>query len=60
MICYLEKIENNQGRIFVKDLEATTATKLRQLDLKLIEWIIVKNVKYVMKKGAIKLDEEEE
>ena len=54
MICYLEKIENNHGRIFVKDLEATTATKLRQLDLKLIEWIIVKNVKYVMRKGAVK------
>ena len=60
MTCYLQKVENNHGRIVVKDLEPTTATKLKQIDLKTIEWIVVKNVKYVIKKGALKLDDEEE
>lgn len=61
MICYLQKVENITERIFVKNLEATAASKkLGQIDIKAIQWIVVKNVKYVINKGAIKLDDEEE
>lgn len=60
MICHLVKVENNLGRSTVIDLQATTPSKFRQIDHRTIEWIIFRNVKYVLKKGAKKADDQEE
>lgn len=62
MVCHLVKVENNLGRSTVIDLKATTPNKFRQVDHRTIEWIVFKNVKYVLKKGAKKAadDHEEE
>ena len=46
------KIEKNLGRIFVADLQAKSASKIRQIDCKTIEWFVFKNVKYILHKGA--------
>lgn len=60
MICHLVKVENNLGRSTVIDLQAKTPNKFRQIDHRTIEWIIFRNVRYFLKKGAKKVDEEEE
>lgn len=57
MTCHLVKVENNLGRSTVIDLTAKGENKFRQIDHRTIEWIIFKNVKYVLKKGG-KKDEE--
>jgi hypothetical protein len=59
MICHLVKVENNLGRSTVIDLNAQSPNKFRQVDHRTIEWIIFKNVKYSLKKGA-KANEAEE
>jgi hypothetical protein len=60
MTCHLVKVENNLGRSTVIDLGAKTENKFRQVDHRTLQWIIFKNVKYVLKKGGKKLDNEEE
>ena len=59
MTCHLVKVENNLGRSTVIDLNAQTPSKFRQVDHRSIEWIVFKNIKYVLKKGG-KKDEPEE
>ncbi|TNV81452.1 hypothetical protein FGO68_gene12261 [Halteria grandinella] len=54
MTCHLVKVENNLGRSTVIDLTAKTENKFRQIDHRTIQWIIYKNVKYVLKKGGKK------
>ncbi len=48
------KAENKLGRSLVIDLDATTPSKFRQIDHRTIEYIIVNNTKYFLKKGAKK------
>ena len=52
MVCHMIEIENNLGRSLVIDLTATTESKFRQIDHRSIDFIIFKNKKYVLKKGA--------
>jgi hypothetical protein len=58
----LVKAENKLGRSLVIDLDATTPSKFRQIDHRTIEYIIVNNTKYFLKKGAKKqaLEESDE
>lgn len=58
MTCHLVESENNLGRSTVIDLSAKTPNKFRQVDHRTIEYIIYKNAKYVLKKGAKKVEEE--
>ncbi len=63
MICHLVKVEGKLGRSTVICLDANTENKFRQIDHRSIEFIIFKNVKYVLKKGGkkeAKNDDEEE
>jgi len=60
MICHLVEAENMLGRSTVIDLSAKTENKFRQVDHRTIEWLIIKNVKYVLKKGASKKVADEE
>jgi hypothetical protein len=60
MTCHLVDVENNLGRSTVIDLGAKTDNKFRQIDHRTIQYIIFKNVKYVLKKGAKKDGEDEE
>jgi len=60
MICHLVKAENHLGRSTVIDLTAKTDNKFRQIDHRTIESIIFKNVKYSLKKGAKKIEDDEE
>ena len=60
MTCHLVDVENNLGRSTVIDLTAKSDNKFRQIDHRTIQYIIFKNVKYVLKKGAKKEAEEEE
>ena len=60
MICHLVDVENNLGRSTVIDLSAKTDNKFRQIDHRTIQYIIFKNVKYVLKKGGKKEADEEE
>lgn len=54
MTCHLVNVENNLGRSTVIDLTAKTPSKFRQIDHRTIQWIIFRNVKYILKKGASK------
>ena len=54
MTCHLITVENHFGRSTVIDLGAQTENKFRQVDHRTIEYIIFKNVKYVLKKGSKK------
>jgi hypothetical protein len=54
MTCHLVKVENNLGRSLVIDLTAIGDNKFRQIDHRTIDWIVFKNVKYVLKKGGKK------
>jgi hypothetical protein len=58
--CHLVKAENKLGRSLVIDLNATTPSKFRQIDHRTIEFIIVRNTKYVLKKAAKKLQSSDE
>jgi hypothetical protein len=60
MICHLVEAENMLGRSTVIDLSAKTENKFRQVDHRTIEWLILKNVKYVLKKSGGKKVENEE
>ena len=57
--CHLVKAENKLGRSLVIDLDTTTPSKFRQIDHRTIEYIIVNNTKYFLKKGAKKQAQEE-
>lgn len=54
MTCYLVTLQNILGRSTVIDLNAKTAEKFRQIDHRTIESIILRNVKYVLKKSGVK------
>lgn len=60
MTCHLVKVENNLGRSTVIDLSSKSENKFRQIDHRTIQWIIFKNVKYILKKGGKKVDREDE
>ena len=59
MTCHLLQVENNLGRSLVIDLGSKSANKFRQIDHRSLDYIIFQNVKYVLKKGAKKMEEEE-
>jgi len=59
LVCHLVKAENNLGRSLVIDLNAAGDNKFRQIDHRSIESIIFNNVKYSLKKGGKKANEEE-
>ena len=58
-ICHMIEVENNLGRSLVIDLSANSENKFRQIDHRSIEFIIFKNVKYTLKKGAKSQDLDE-
>ena len=59
MVCHMVEIENNLGRSLVIDLTAKTENKFRQIDHRSIDFIIHRNTKYILKKGAkaVELDQ---
>lgn len=59
MTCHLIQVENNLGRSLVIDLSSKSANKFRQIDHRSLDYIIFQNVKYVLKKGAKKMEDEE-
>ena len=59
MICHMVEVENNLGRSLVIDLSATSENKYRQIDHRSIDFIIFKNIKYILKKGAKSTDFDE-
>lgn len=54
MVCHMYNVENNLGRSTVVDLNSSGANRagFRQVDHRSIEFIIFKNVKYVLRKGS--------
>lgn len=48
------------GRSTVIDLNVETENKFRQVDHRTIDWLIIKNVKYVLKKSGVKSVDNEE
>ena len=46
------EVENNLGRSLVIDLSSDGDNKFKQIDHRSIDHIILRNVKYVLKKGA--------
>jgi len=52
MICHLVEAHNNLGRSTVIDLSSDAPSKFRQVDHRSIEAIVLKNVKYTLKKGS--------
>lgn len=54
MTCHLVEAENMLGRSTVIDLNTKSDNKFRQVDHRTIEFIIIRNVKYSLKKGAKK------
>ena len=60
--CHMIEVENNLGRSLVIDLSADSENKFRQIDHRSIDFIIFRNVKYTLKKGAKSqdLDEKED
>ena len=54
MICHLVEAENMLGRSTVIDLNAKGENKFRQVDHRSIEFIILRNVKYTLKKSGKK------
>ena len=61
-ICHMIEVQNNLGRSLVIDLTANSENKFRQIDHRSIDFIIFRNVKYTLKKGAKSqdLDEKED
>ena len=51
---HLVKCENSLGRSTVIDLSSKSDNKFRQVDHRTIEYIILRNVKFVLKKGTKK------
>ena len=60
MVCHLVKAETNLGRSTVIDLLSTHENKFRQIDHRTIEFIIINNTKYELKKGGKKVDANED
>jgi len=60
MICHLIKAESGLGRSTVIDLSSKHENKFRQVDHRTIEHIILKNVKYVLKKSGKKDQKKED
>ncbi len=60
MICHLVEAENMLGRSTVIDLSAKGENKFRQVDHRSIEYIILRNVKYTLKKSGKKQPADEE
>ena len=54
MVCHLVKAESSLGRSTVIDLSTSHANKFRKVDHRSINWIIINNCKYVLKKGGKK------
>jgi hypothetical protein len=54
LICYLVELQTILGRSTVIDLSAKTDSKFRQIDHRTIESIILRNVKYTLKKASAK------
>lgn len=54
MVCHLVEAENMLGRSTVIDLNAQGENKFRQVDHRSIEFIILRNVKYSLKKSGKK------
>ena len=54
MVCHLVKAESTLGRSTVIDLSTSHANKFRQVDHRSINWLIINNCKYVLKKGGKK------
>lgn len=60
MRCHLVKCENSLGRSTVIDLNIKGDNAFRQVDHRSIEYIILKNVKYVLRKGAKKASSDDD
>jgi len=60
MTCHLVEAESSLGRSTVIDLTSTHDDKFRQVDHRSINYIIFKNVKYVLKKSGKKQTKAEE
>lgn len=60
MQCHLIACENELGRSTVIDLTAKGDNKFRQVDHRTIDFIIIRNKKYVLKKGGKKVAAEDE
>jgi len=60
MTCHLVEAESSLGRSTVIDLTSTHDNKFRQVDHRSINYIIFKNVKYVLKKSGKKQTKAEE
>jgi len=60
MVCHLVETQNMLGRSTVIDLNAKTENKFKQVDHRTIDWLIIKNVKYVLKKSGVKSVDNEE
>lgn len=52
MVCHLVECDTNLGRSVVVDLSAIPGKNIRQVDHRTIDFIIFKNVKYSLGKGA--------
>jgi hypothetical protein len=59
MVCHLVKCENHLGSSTVIDLTSTEVNKVRQVDHRSIDFIIFNNVKYLLKKGAKKSQDQD-
>lgn len=57
LVCHLLRVETKLGRSLVHDLETKAESKVRMVDHRTIDYIIFKNVKYVL--GKKKAEEEE-
>jgi hypothetical protein len=54
MTCHLVKAESVLGRSTVIDLLSTHTNKFRQVDHRTINYLIIRNAKYILKKGGKK------
>lgn len=59
LTCHLVEAESALGRSTVIDLTTTSANKFRQVDHRSINYMIIDNTKYVLKKGGGKKAREE-
>lgn len=60
MTCHLVEAENMLGRSTVIDLNAKGDNKFRQVDHRTIDFIILRNVRYSLKKGGKKVQPKED
>jgi len=54
MVCHLVNSEGTLGRSTVIDLSSKHENKFRQVDHRTINYLIINNTKYVLKKGGKK------